>query len=106
MNECGDDVDFTVDGNPFYFEKESVYLLEQRIVMNDAFIANGVIQVYINGHLVVDEQNLMLSESGDYSVNHLLLDFWHGGNDSSYAPNVDSVAWFDDFAITTAPLSF
>ncbi|WP_269537829.1 polysaccharide lyase [Cerasicoccus fimbriatus] len=77
--------------------------------LNDAGLANGYTQLFIDGRLVADSQNMEFrGQDGDETlISKFLFSTFHGGSDPSWAPTdadgnfVNTTALFDNFKVTT-----
>ncbi|MDA9557382.1 hypothetical protein N9R79_07780 [Vibrio sp.] len=105
-NNCGEDVPYQHKGDDFYFIPGQTYLIEQSVTMNSPNESNGRVHVYINGNRVLMRDNMVFSQTGQYGINTILLDIWHGGSQDNWAPQVNSAITIDDFALSTEPLSY
>lgn len=103
---CGDEIDYQHEGQNFSFKREKTYLIEQFVKMNDANQANGIVTIYVNGFKVLEKTNMTFSENGIYGINYQYFQLWHGGNDSGWAVDRDSTAYFDNVVLSTQPLSY
>ncbi|QUM76514.1 hypothetical protein HWV00_09895 [Moritella sp. 24] len=103
---CGDEIDYQHEGKDFSFKREKTYLIEQYVKMNDANQANGIVTIYVNGFKVLERKNMTFSENGIYAINYQYTQLWHGGNSSDWAVDRDSTAYFDNVALSSAPLSY
>jgi hypothetical protein len=103
---CGDEIDYQHQGKNFSFKRDKTYLIEQYVKMNDANQENGIVTIYVNGFKVLERTNMTFSENRIYDINYRYFQFWHGGNNSDWAVNRDSTAYFDDVALSSEPLSY
>lgn len=94
------------DGNPFIFERGREYHLEQYVKMNDVGVANGIVEIYINGTQVFSRNTYEFRASYDIGINTFSLLTMHGGNDDSWAPTVDSSFYLDDIVVSETPMTF
>ena len=101
--QYGEYIDFDVLGHDVPLPTGRTLFIEQTVQMNTPGKADGVIQTWINGVEVSNLENMTLSESGDYGVNQLFFDIWHGGSDLSYAPDQDSIVIIDNIQVSIDP---
>lgn len=93
----GDDVmlqDFTA-------EPEKWYRIKQRIRVNTGEKPDGILQVWVDGKLVVDRAGIRFRKEPKGPVDCFYFSTFYGGNSQDFAPEKDRVAWFDDFKIAT-----
>ena len=103
---CGERIDYRHQGETLYFKREKTYLIEQYVKMNDPHTANGIVVIHVNGYKVLERTNMTFSESGLYGINYRFFYMWHGGNSSSWAPSVDSTAYFNHIVMSEEPVSY
>ncbi|WP_309387324.1 polysaccharide lyase [Cerasicoccus frondis] len=76
------------------------YELVQRVKLNTPGAYDGVLQVWINGTMVYDDQALRFRQSGaNWLIDQFYMATFHGGNSASWAPPRDNHARFDNFRI-------
>ncbi len=102
-DQYGEYCDFSVMGHDIPLPTGRTLFIEQSVQMNTPGEADGVLQTWINGVEVFHQQGMTLSESGQYGVNQLFFDLWHGGSDLSYAPDQDSIAIIDNIQASVDP---
>lgn len=102
---CGHEVNYMHNGQQFYVRKGTKYFIETRCKMNSKYASNGIVQIWVNGFMVVNMTNMRLSHSLLYNINAMFIYFWHGGNDSNWEPDNDSTVRFDNFILQTTPIS-
>jgi len=103
---CGEEITYQHNGKAFSFQKTKTYLVEQYVKINDANQANGIVTIHINGFKVLEKSDMVFSENGQYSINQLFIDIWHGGRTSDWAPSVDSTLVIDNIVLSNAPLTY
>ena len=103
---CGEEISYQHNGKPFSFQKTKTYLVEQYVKMNDANQANGIVAIHVNGFKVLEKTDMVFSENGQYSINQLFIDIWHGGSTNDWAPSVDSILVIDNVLLSNAPLTY
>jgi|GEM_PF-6172035 len=82
------------------------YTLTQRVKLNTNNQPNGLIQVWAseNGgahRLVYEKNNLRLIQNNRAKIDSLLIQPFHGGGSSGYAPNKTGHILFDDIVVST-----
>jgi len=76
------------------------YQITQRIKMNDPSVGNGVIQMWLDGELVHDEQNMIFRHTDTLKIDLMYFSTFFGGNED-WATSKDETVYFDDFVIST-----
>ena len=104
--KCVDEIDYQHEGKNFSFKREKTYLIEQYVKMNDANQANGIVTIYVNGFKVLEKTNMTFAENGIYAINYQYFQLWHGGNNSDWAVDRDSTAYFDHVTLSTKAISY
>jgi hypothetical protein len=105
-NACGEAFAYQHNGKDFFFQKTKTYLIEQYVKINDANQENGIVTIHVNGFKVLEKTDMVLSENGMYGINQLFIDIWHGGNDSDWAPSVNSTVVIDNIVLSDTPLTY
>jgi hypothetical protein len=90
-------------GAPARFQPGTWHLVEQRIVMNTPGQANGVLQAWLDGHLVLDEHGRVWRLDDRVHIDAFYFSTFFGGNDPSWGATRDEVVDFDDFVIGPRP---
>jgi len=103
---CGEEISYQYNGKPFSFQKTKTYLVEQYVKINDANQENGIVTIHVNGFKVLAKNDLVFSENGQYSINQLFIDIWHGGSTNDWAPSVDSTLVIDNVVLSNTPLTY
>ncbi|WP_395338560.1 polysaccharide lyase [Ningiella sp. W23] len=81
------------------FEAGKWYELTQRIVLNDPYDNNAILQVWVNGEQVLDKRDFRLRIGDQGYIDTLYFSTFHGGNKPNWAPTEDVYARFDDFRV-------
>lgn len=99
--QFGDSINFFYeDGSYAFFERGEWNTITQRIKTNDAGEANGEIDVWLNGDLVVDLDGVRLSNN-DQPIDVFYLSSFYGGGSREWLPENDTTAYFDNIVIST-----
>lgn len=80
------------------FKSNRWYSLTQRIKMNDPFVKNGELQIWVDGVMVVNEQNLEFRKTYDLGIDKLYFSNFFGGG-SSWRTSKYETLFFDDFSV-------
>jgi hypothetical protein len=103
---CGEEISYQHNGKPFSFQNTKTYLVEQYVKINDANQENGIVTIHVNGFKVLEKTDMIFSQNGQYSINQLFIDIWHGGSSNDWAPSVNSTVVIDNVVISNAPLTY
>ena len=74
----------------------------QRLKINDSDTSNGEIEVWMDKEKVLDMDELRFVTNGR-GIDQFYFNTFHGGNGSSWWPDQNVDAYFDDFIISTNP---
>ena len=75
------------------------YRLTQRVRVNTEGEKNGVLQVWVDGGLVLNRKDIRFQSSDKAPVDHFLFSTFYGGGDKSWAPKINTQAYFDEIRI-------
>lgn len=78
------------------------YEIVQRVKMNDAGQRNGILQIWIDGRLVHDQQDVLFRTANTFSIDQMYFSTFFGGNED-WRTSKDEIAYFDDFKISLSP---
>ncbi|WP_139957572.1 polysaccharide lyase [Flavicella sediminum] len=100
-SKYGESVDSKV-----YFKTGKWYRMTQRIKLNKDNLANGLMQVWIDGVQVIDKKNIRyrLWEKG--AIDSFYFSTFHGGADESWMPQNDSFALYHGIQVSKEKPSF
>ena len=79
------------------------YEIIQRVKMNDPGVRNGVLQIWLDGNLVLDQQDVLWRTDDSFAIDQVYFSTFFGGNED-WRTSKDEVAYFDDFLISTAEI--
>ncbi len=80
------------------------HTLKQHVKLNTAGKPDGVLQVWVDGKLLLDRHDLRWRLAGqDWGINHFLFSTFHGGSSDAYRPARTNHIDFDDFTVTLMP---
>jgi hypothetical protein len=74
--------------------------VQQHVVLNDPKRANGVLQVWLNGQLVLDRHDLLYRDTTALKIQGLFFSTFFGGGDQTWATPVDQRIEFSKFEIS------
>jgi hypothetical protein len=77
------------------------YVLRQRVTMNTPGVADGSLEVWVDGKPVLRRADLLFRDDATktWQIDRFFFSTFHGGNDPSWAPSHDCTVQFDDFAV-------
>jgi hypothetical protein len=73
--------------------------LTQRVKLNDVGKSNGEIQIWQDGRLALNLQNMKL-RNGNWNLDTFMFATYYGGNTQDWAPKKNETLFFDDFKVT------
>ncbi|MDI1442647.1 hypothetical protein QHF85_01335 [Polyangium sp. 6x1] len=105
-NDCGDDYDYMSGGSATHFEPGTWHTVEHRLVMNTPGQHDGILAAWFDGAPVLDEQAFLYRLAGaTYGIDALYFSTFFGGSDASWAPPSAQTVDYDDFTISTGPIT-
>lgn len=94
---CGDNF---WPNRDFTFQRGRWYRVEIFVKVNSGVgTEDGTAQLYIDGELLVDAQNLNLSGNNNVKIDQFLFSTFYGGNDPSWSSSQKTYAYFDNFTV-------
>ncbi len=79
------------------------YVLEQEILLNSVNSADGVIRVWVNGKLMIDEDNAIfrqgISDYKNIKIKGVMFNSFFGGKDPTWASPKDQHLDFSEFSV-------
>ena len=80
--------------------------IEHRIVMNTPGQRDGILQAWVDGALVLDENQFYYRAPGaTFAIDALYFSTFFGGSDSTWAPATDQTVDYDDFIVSSRPIT-
>jgi hypothetical protein len=105
-NRCGDDFSYVSGGGTLVFVPGTWQTIEHRIVMNTPEKHNGVLQAWVDGALVPDQNQFYYRVPGaTFMIDALYFSTFFGGSDSTWAPATDQTVDYDDFIVSSRPIT-
>lgn len=89
------------DGEPVFFKPGKWIHVEQRVKVNTGDLANGEVQVWVDGAEALNLDGLRFV-TGGRKIDTFYVSTFHGGNTPSWGPLNDSYLWIDDIEIGRA----
>ncbi len=74
--------------------------ISQHLKMNSGKKFNGIMEVWVDGEKVVDNQKVRYRLAPLGEIDSFYFSTFHGGNTKDWAPKNDSYIYFDDFKVT------
>lgn len=106
VNDCGDDYDYMSGGSAVEFNPGTWHTVEHRLVMNEPGEHDGVLEAWFDKQQVIKEQAFLFRLAGaTYGIDALYFSTFFGGSDSSWAPPSAQTVDYDDFIISTSPIT-
>jgi len=85
----------------WHFEPGKWHYLEQRVVLNQPGEADGLIQVWLDGELVLEQTELEFRTNDQLKIEGLFFSTFFGGGDPSWATPKDVFIDFAQFQISS-----
>jgi hypothetical protein len=106
QNACGDDYMYDLGNGPIDFQPGKWHTVEHRIVMNTPGEHDGIVEAWFDGAPALSEKAFIYRLAGaTFGIDTLYFSTFFGGGDSSWAPSTAQIADFDDFIVSTGPIS-
>lgn len=106
QNACGDDYLYETGNGAVKFQPGSWHTVEHRIVMNTPGATDGIVEAWFDGKMALSDKTFLLRlADGTYGIDTLYFSTFFGGGDSSWAPSTPQIADFDEFIVSTAPIT-
>ncbi|OED42536.1 hypothetical protein AB833_05865 [Chromatiales bacterium (ex Bugula neritina AB1)] len=99
-NYYGDDEHWNVHATP-----ERWHRIQQRVVLNSVGRKNGILEAWFDGKKVLSIDNFEYRKIESVGINLFYFSTFFGGNDPTWAPTADQTIRFDNFAISTKPIT-
>ena len=84
-----------------FLQKNKWYRLTQRIKLNTNRDSNGILQVWLDGVMVIDKRDIVFRYDGKGPIDSFYFSTFHGGSSDSWKPDYDSYASFDGMIVST-----
>lgn len=105
-NSCGDDLSYSTSEGPARFTPGVWQVVEHRLVMNTPGAADGVLEAWVDGVLVLrDTARLWRAVGADFGIDTLYFSTFFGGGDASWAPAAAQIVDFDDLIVADGAIS-
>ena len=106
LNACGDDYDYDTGNGPITFSTGTWHTVEHRIVMNTPGDHDGILEAWLDGLPALSQKAFLYRLAGaTYGIDTLYFSTFFGGSDSTWAPSSAQIVDFDDFIVSTGPIT-
>jgi len=106
QNACGDDYPYDSGNGPIAFQPGTWHTVEHRIVMNTPGAHDGIIEAWFDGKQALSNKTFLYRLAGaTFGIDTLYFSTFFGGSDSTWAPSAPQIADFDDFIVSTGPIT-
>lgn len=75
------------------------YQITQRVKLNQPGVADGILQIWLDGELVHDQTDVLFRLTPDLKIDQMYFSTFFGGG-SSWKTSKDETVYFDDFVIS------
>lgn len=99
-NVCGD---YYYPSPSVYFTAGQWYTLKQEVHIGDTGVANGYINIWVNGSLILTVQNILLRNNADTFIDQVKMDTFFGGSSTDWAPTTEQYIYFNNFQVFLSP---
>ncbi len=100
-SQYGDDIPFMIDGEKMQFETGKWYTITQHIKINSSATSDdGILEVWADNQQVISLDDITYV-TNDQLIDALYFSTFHGGHNSTWAPENDSSIYFDDIKVST-----
>jgi hypothetical protein len=82
-----------------HFDSDVWYHLQHRIVMNTPGQSNGIIQAWLDGEMVLNQQNMRFRDNSTFGIDWLYFSTFFGGSSEVWEASKDEHAYYDDFVV-------
>lgn len=91
---CNDEYGISFSRGVIQFKTNTWTNIELYVKINDPSESNGVLQVWQDGNLVINQQSLKYRTSNAIAVSNLMFSTFFGGGSSKYATSVDTFTYY------------
>ncbi|MBK9262765.1 MAG: hypothetical protein IPM54_23550 [Polyangiaceae bacterium] len=106
QNPCGDDFAYDTGNGPIAFQPGTWHTVEHRIVMNTPGENDGVLEAWFDGASALSQKAFSFRLAGaTFGIDTLYFSTFFGGSDASWAPTAPQMVDFDDFVVSTGPIT-
>jgi hypothetical protein len=102
--DYGEDLEWNYGGCPRFFKPGRWHCVETYVRMNSPGKKDGIIRSWLDGDLSLEATTLRFRDVPELKIDQLEFETFFGGGDASWASPRDQQAFFDGFALSSAPL--
>jgi len=99
MSKCDTTFGDSIGRGAFTFPTGEWTTVAMRLKLNDANVANGEQELFVNGQSVLKIDSLMISVNAQTKIYGIMAQTFFGGSDASWASPKDQSAWFKDWSM-------
>lgn len=88
------------DGSRTVLQSGVWYEITQRVKMNTPNQRDGILQVFLDGELVLDQNDVLFRTVDTFSIDQMYFSTFFGGNED-WRTSKDEIVYFDDFQVST-----
>ena len=100
----GEDFRWNLNGQR-YFTPGKWHKVETRIKMNTPGARNGIVQAWFDGVLALDRRNVRFRDISSLAIDQFLFCTIFGGSDDTWATTKEEFSYFDNFIVSTRPIT-
>ena len=100
----GEDLFWNIGGQRTFVPGQWVQV-EHRFVMNTPTQHDGIVQAWWNGSLALERTDIRFRDVSTFAIDVFYFSTFFGGSTSDWAALKDEYTYFDDFVISTGPIS-
>ena len=89
-----------VDGQNTSLTSNVWYEIKQRVVMNTPGVKDGVLQIWLDGNLVLDQDDIEYRKTAELKIDQFYFSTFFGGNSSGWATSKNETIFFDDIQVS------
>lgn len=103
--QSGEDLGWDLGDSTRKFERGTWHRVETRIVMNEPGSQDGIVQSWLDGELVLDRRDIRFRDTNELAIDAFYFSTFFSGPGPQWAPPYDTYIDFDDFVISTRPIT-
>jgi hypothetical protein len=100
----GQDLAWNIGGQRIFVPGQWV-LLEHRFVMNTPGQKDGIVQAWWDGALALERSDIRFRDVSTFAIDAFYFSTFFGGSTADWAATKDEYTYFDDFVISTGPIT-
>ena len=103
-NPAGEDFEWAINGQR-YFTPGKWHTVETRIKMNTPGKRDGIVQSWFDGALALDRRDVRFRDVDTFAIDQFLFCTIFGGSDDTWATTKEEFSYFDNFIVSTRPIT-